>query len=110
MKAIAKLLNDMSVMLSLNLADNHIHADGGRYFGRALKQNYSLQHLNLRQTTHVASIVHPLRLVMCGCFRDYLLGPLLGALTSLRAVHSARAVHPYMHSSGLADTLYIDAF
>ena len=38
-KALAKLLNERSVVLSLNLNDNHIHADGGKYFGRALKLN-----------------------------------------------------------------------
>ena len=29
--------------MSLNLSDNHVHADGGKYFGRALKLNSSLQ-------------------------------------------------------------------
>ena len=47
-KAIARLLDDRCVVISLNLSDNHVHADGGKYFGRALKLNVSLQNLNLR--------------------------------------------------------------
>ena len=43
MKALAKLLDERAVLMSLNLSDNHVHADGGKYFGRALKLNSSLQ-------------------------------------------------------------------
>ena len=42
-KALAKLLDDRAVLVALNLSDNHVHADGGKYFGRALKLNSSLQ-------------------------------------------------------------------
>ena len=34
-QALAKLLDERAVMVSLNLSDNHVHADGGKYFGRA---------------------------------------------------------------------------
>ena len=45
---IAKLLDERCVLISLNLCDNHVHADGGKYFGRAMKLNSSLETLNLR--------------------------------------------------------------
>ena len=45
---LAKLLDERAVMVSLNLSDNHVHADGGKYFGRALKLNSALETLNLR--------------------------------------------------------------
>ena len=45
---LAKLLGPHSVVLSLNLCDNMITSDGGRYLGRALRGNESLVDLNLR--------------------------------------------------------------
>jgi hypothetical protein len=35
-------------VVSVNLADNEVHTDGGKYLGRALKKNHSLTELNLR--------------------------------------------------------------
>ena len=42
-KALAKLLGPTAVLVSLDLCDNHVHADGGKYLGRALRVNSSLQ-------------------------------------------------------------------
>ena len=36
------------ILTCLNLADNQIHAEGGKYLGRALRRNESLIELNLR--------------------------------------------------------------
>lgn len=47
-RLLAKLLGARSVIMTLNLADNQIHADGGKYLGRALQRNESLLDLNLR--------------------------------------------------------------
>eukprot|EP00903_Cladosiphon_okamuranus_P010296 g9745.t2 len=48
-RLLSKLLGENSVLSSLNLADNQqIHAEGGRYIGRALRSNTSLVSLNLR--------------------------------------------------------------
>ena len=41
-------LGTSSVLTDLDLCDNQIAADGGRYLGRALKTNQVLLHLNLR--------------------------------------------------------------
>lgn len=45
---LAKLLGSKSVLMTLNLADNQVHSEGGRYLGRALRHNESLCELNLR--------------------------------------------------------------
>ncbi|CAM9783753.1 unnamed protein product, partial [Choristocarpus tenellus] len=50
-RLLSKLLGERSVLVSLNMADNQastVHAEGGRYLGRALRTNKSLVDLNLR--------------------------------------------------------------
>ena len=48
-RILARLLSrEDSCITSLVLCDNQIHADGGKYFGRALKVNGTLQELDLR--------------------------------------------------------------
>jgi Ran GTPase-activating protein (RanGAP) involved in mRNA processing and transport len=45
---LSKLLGDNSVISTLDLSDNQIHSEGGRYLARGLRENDSLLSLNLR--------------------------------------------------------------
>jgi hypothetical protein len=47
-RLLSKLLGPKSVVAVVNLSDNEVHADGGKYLGRALKKNDSVTDLNLR--------------------------------------------------------------
>jgi Leucine-rich repeat (LRR) protein len=45
---LSKLLGENSVLTTLNLADNQVHSEGGRYLARGLRENDSLLQLNVR--------------------------------------------------------------
>ena len=47
-RALAKLLDNRSVIAILNLEDNQIHSEGGRALARAIRGNFSLISLNVR--------------------------------------------------------------
>jgi hypothetical protein len=48
-QALVKVMTDPnSIITTLNLANNQVHADGGRNLARAIKQSQSLTSLNLR--------------------------------------------------------------
>uniref|UniRef100_A0A7S3GGA2 T-complex-associated testis-expressed protein 1 n=1 Tax=Palpitomonas bilix TaxID=652834 RepID=A0A7S3GGA2_9EUKA len=48
-RALAKILSPATCVLShLNLADNQVHAEGGKFLGRAMQVNVSLRSLDLR--------------------------------------------------------------